>query len=244
MDKAMQFISDNYKAIIFVVLGIVLAIIVGRIVKAIRRKIRSIKYRVQAAISPVNNAIKLANKLVDMQNSGELEEVAPKSVGGATSIYIKQINMDFPDYHNPDAEAAVQTFLLEFLDAKYKGVDNFSKSKISDKLRLNIPKEDGSHSNVKFNGIAIYDYTKTRNFATVGYRCSLGYDLNGRRVETRFNVDYTLQLESEHGSSASIKCKVCGAVLNSNKDSECPYCGAEIIKDTLMSWVITEVSEC
>ena len=69
------------------------------------------------------------------------EEVTPKSIGGLTDIYLKNINKDFPNFHNQDAESAIRTLIIEFLNIRYGKQQDFEKSSVNNKLLLNIQKE-------------------------------------------------------------------------------------------------------
>lgn len=167
-----------------------------------------------------------------------------KSIGGSTKMYLDRIHKDFPDFHSPDAENAVKTFVNEYINIKYGTQKDFVKSKIDGNVLIDTSKESSaSISNIIINAIAIYDYTKTRDYATVTYKVSVGYDKNGSRVETRYEVNYTLQLYKDDIAMASMVCPNCGGTYDSTADAVCPYCDAPIIKDTVMTWVVTAIKE-
>ena len=225
---------------IIIIAAIVVIVMISNKIKKVTRNVQRTVRSVRSTISDVSN---IASTIKTV--AGEMDEIVePKSVGGSTSMFLKQIERDFPDYHNPDAENAIKTFLMEYINIRYGAQKDFTNSKIDDKILINIRKEpNGKVSNMIFNGIAIYGYKKTKDYATVTYRCSLGFDYNGKRIETRYEVDYTLQLADRNVASLSMKCPNCGGTYSSTKDTCCPYCGAGIIKDTILNWFITETYE-
>lgn len=130
------------------------------------------------------------------------------------------------------------------MNVKYGNQSNFEKSNINKNIAFNINKTDKQNiSNIKFNGIAIYNYIKTMDYATITYRCSFGYDLNGRRQEVRYDIDYTLQLYDNNIAQKALKCNNCGGTLSLKDGNVCPYCGTKVIMDTIMNWYITEVTK-
>lgn len=245
MDSVIQFIQSNSsiisKIIFITIFLLVFSYIIFRIDMFFKRKIRTFLNNINKLknISGVNSNSEVINSIAE----GMMNNVEPKSVGGSTKIYLKQIMRDFPDYNNEDAENAIKTFVFEYLEIKYGIKNNFVKSRISDKILLTPEKTGNNISNIKLNEIAIYRYSKTTNFATITYRCSVGFDNNGNRIETRYEVDYTLQLAEDNIASLSMKCENCGGVLSSTDELVCPYCGAAIIKDTILNWFITEIKE-
>jgi rubrerythrin len=174
----------------------------------------------------------------------DVEMSTPKADGGATKMFLEQIEKDIKDFHAPDAENAIKTFIIEFLNIQYSNQNKFEKSKTNDNILLNINKQPkASITNIVFNGTAIYNYKKTRDYKTITYRVSVGYDVNGKRIETRYEIDYTLQLLDNKIATKSLKCPNCGGEYKSINDSTCPFCGVGIIKDTIMNWFVTEIIE-
>ena len=230
----------NNKEIIIVILVIFLILY---ICQSIRKNIRRVMRKHVNNILYAKGVFKDTQELINAVKEAQ-EEVTPKSIGGLTDIYLKNINEDFPNFHNQDAESAIRTLIIEFLNIRYGKQQDFEKSSVNNKLLLNIQKE-GLHniSNITINKIAIYDYNKTVDYATINYKCSFGYDLDGKRKEERYSIDYTLQLSNNDSQSAMV-CENCGGVLSVNDKYECPWCGAKIIMDTIMNWNFTELTEC
>lgn len=166
-----------------------------------------------------------------------------RTTGGATAMNLEKIQQDFHDFHASDAEGAISTFIMEFLAIKYAGQEDFETAKVSDKLKLNLgPKSISRVSDIRINQIAISNYQKSQNSATITYRVSAGFNMGGSRREKLYEVLYTLQLRDEFETAKFLRCSVCDAPLESTS-GECKYCGTKHIRDTIESWVVTGVSE-
>lgn len=166
-----------------------------------------------------------------------------RTTGGATAMNMEKIQTDFHDFHASDAEGAISTFIMEYLAIKYSGQEGFDKANVSEKLKLNLgPKSIGRISDIKINQIAISNYEKSQNSATITYRVSTGFTTGGSRREKLYEVLYTLQLRDEFEESQFLKCSVCDAPLESTS-GECKYCGTKHIRDTIENWVVTGIRE-
>ena len=56
------------------------------------------------------------------------EAPSVRSTGGATKMHLEKIQDDFKDFHAKDANADIQTFILEMLNIKYGMQDDFEKN--------------------------------------------------------------------------------------------------------------------
>ena len=213
-------------------------VIVVNMIKKIKRKLNNVKNSLATPIMMAG----LAKQIYDKTELGDLPP-EKKSIGGATSTLLPQIEKDFPDFHNPDAEEAIKTFIIEYINIKHGTQQSFQKSKIDKNINYNIQKTASSTiSNIIFNRIAIYDYKKTNDYATITYKVSVGFDRNGKRIETRYELDYTLQLKEDEIHTKTMTCDNCGGPL-STIDTVCPFCSVKIIKDTIMNWVVMRIIE-
>lgn len=235
--------------IILIIVGILLILgiaVVINMIRKVKRKIQNFKNKIDnpiSAIAPI--ATIAAVKLAQEAKNGGFDDIAPevKSIGGATSTLLPKIQRDFPDFHNPDAEEAIKTFVIEYLNIKYGSQQGFIKSKTDKNINYNIQKTTSSTvSNITFNRIAIYDYKKSNDYATITYKVSVGFDRNGKRIETRYELDYTLQLKDDGIHTKTMTCNNCGGPL-STIDTVCPFCDVKIIKDTIMNWMVMKITE-
>ena len=167
----------------------------------------------------------------------------PKTVFGATSIYLPQVVRDFPDFHNSDAIAAVKTLVCEYLAIRYEGKPGFAKSIVSEGLIAMIDKTPGhTVNNEAVHKVAMSGYVRTKECATITYQASVGYLLDETPVEERYAVEYTMSLRDEYGEKKALVCPRCGGAYTSTSQTFCAYCGAGIVRDTIKSWRFTSIS--
>lgn len=225
----------NVIPIVLILFLIVVAIvIISKVLKTVQRTARSIKSTITDVTTVVNAVKEIADAADDIPDI--------KTVGGATDMYLKSIVRDFPDYHNSAAESDIRTFIHEYVNITYGTMEKFEKSQISSKILIGVNKiSSGVITNLLINKIAIYGYKKTKEYATIEYRVSVGFDVDGKRIETRYKVGYTYQMYDDNIATNAMKCPNCGAPLAELKNGACPYCGAAITKDTIMSWDITSI---
>lgn len=175
----------------------------------IRRKINEMTVRTIGI-----SATQLQSFLEEAEN-----EPTPKSVSGATELYLKQISRDFPDFCPSEA-----------------------KNEISQYIEQYAAKQGGT--NIRINRISISGYRKYDTYATIQYQCSTGFNRpEGNRYETRYILDYTLKIKDNGSASAVMKCPNCGAALQHTDILQCPYCDIKIIRDTILSWDVTSIKE-
>lgn len=237
------------KLIKYIIVLTIIAIIVGGITYMIKNAKRLLKRKINQvsrdligmSVSDVQNIVSTVNTLA---NSAE-EIVEPKSVSGATTIYLKQIERDFPDFHNYDAESAIKNFVSEYLSIKYEDKQSFKNANVDDGI-IGLIEKDISIKDVKdivFNKIAIAGYKKSDEYATINYQCSVGFNIEGRRIETRYKINYTLRLAQDNIATKALICPNCGATIESTSETLCPYCDTKIIRDTIFNWVFTSIIE-
>ena len=169
--------------------------------------------------------------------------VEPKTVFGATSIYLPKVERDFPDFHNNDAVAAVKTLVCEYLAIRYEGKESFTKSIVSNGLIAMIDRQPGHTVNIEaVHQVAMSRYVKTRECATITYQASVGYLLDENPVEERYAVEYTMSLRDEYGEKKALICPHCGGAYASTGQTVCAYCGSGIVRDTVKSWRFTSIA--
>lgn len=240
--------NDILKTLIIIAV-IALLIVVGvnfvvrRTKRFLRRKINSISQEMLGvSAQEVRNIISTAGTIQEMVSSEE--EIKPKSIGGATNVYLKQIERDFPDFHNSDAEVALKTFLTEYLGIQYEGKGGFTKSSVDKGIIDLIEKQNNTDiKNIDFNKFSISGYKKSDEYATITYQVSIGYDENQRRIETRYKIDYTLRLANNNIATKAMICPNCGGAIESTSEVKCPYCDTKIIRDTIFNWIFTSIKE-
>ena len=136
----------------------------------------------------------------------------------------------------------MESVLSNYLYYRYGNAKKFESSLVHSKLFADLKKEsNGIITNLRFNGIAIYNYEKEDEFATITYKCSVGFDLDGRRNETRWVIKYSNRLRDPDDAILAMKCPNCGAPLGNTRGDACPYCGAKLTRDTTMAWQVIKI---
>ena len=131
-----------------------------------------------------------------------------KSTGGSTQLYLKNIQKDFEDFHQEDAESAIEVAIFEYLKIQHGETQSFEKAMISNRINFNIvQKYQGPMIDYKMNQIAICGYTKSTSSATIKYRVSVGFGEGKSRKEKLYDVEYTSQLIDEFDGLSFLKCK-------------------------------------
>ena len=214
----------------YVIIAIISGIIIISAIVAIGATLR----KSRGFLSDLAYMLKLARE--------QPRTVEPKTVFGATPIYLPQVEKDFPDFHNYEAIAAVKTLIYEYLAIKYEGQFDFKKSVVAPNLITMVDKQLGhTANNESVHQVAMSKYEKTKEYATITYQASVGYLLDGEQVEERYAVEYTLKLRENDIEQKTLICPQCGGAYESTKQTVCPYCGSGIIRDTIMSWRFTSI---
>ena len=170
--------------------------------------------------------------------------VKKKAISKTTSLYLPKIVDDFPDFHSPHAESDIKAVMRDYIFCIHNGRTTLDSDGVnSEVLDRIIPKQNGSVSDIVFNQVEITNYTKTSNYATVMYQISLGYILDNTRQEVLYEIHYSIQTNGLE-ATGMIKCNNCGAPVKTNgMTTRCAYCDAQIGKDTITSWEVSNIHE-
>lgn len=229
--------------LIILIVSLILVILIMRFLAKVTRKLisKTDNYITDTTVTMIESCVKKATQEFAKTVIDDTPTI--RSTGGATKVHLSEINKDFKDFHEEDADTDIQTFILEYLKIKYCGQNEFEKANVSKRVLINFGDKTKSQlTQIKINGISIYDYKKSLNSATILYRVSVGFDLNGKRNEKLYEVEYTLQLRDNYDALTFIKCSNCGATLD-EADGVCKYCGAKHYRDTISNWVVTDIRE-
>ncbi|MFV0528844.1 MAG: hypothetical protein ACK5MN_09035 [Lachnospiraceae bacterium] len=204
---------------------------VFRILQQTRNRVRSMRSMAKMITNMTESAVSAAAE-------------RPKSVSGATQIYMRNIHRDYPEFHLSEAQAAIKTFVREYLLYKYRAAENFEISRVDEFLTESVERTDTPTAvkEIKVHDIAVCGYKKSKYYATVLFQVSYGYTL-ATRVETKADISYTLRLTDRQTGLETLRCKTCGAPLDTEGGTQCEYCGADVMMDTIVSWQITDILE-
>ncbi|MBP5271330.1 MAG: zinc ribbon domain-containing protein [Clostridia bacterium] len=170
------------------------------------------------------------------------DDPEPRTVFGATKMYLDLIRKDFPDYHNDEAVSALKTLIREFLEIRFEGREKYDLANVEEGLELMADRGSGTDvTEIKIHSSAISAYDKTKEYATVTYVAAAGFRAGDRRYEERYRVKYTLKLIENNYPAKMLVCPRCGGAVESTRDKVCPFCGSGIIRDTILSWRFTSI---
>jgi hypothetical protein len=228
----------------YIILGVAATVFVVYVVARIVSAVRSWKNRLTNSLFGGISLSDLKKAISD--GTREAENPSPRTLFGATSIYMPKILKDFPDFHMPEARASLNLFLNEYLRIRYGEAEDFDKSVVERDLAVSVPRSDmkAEVTNVNFHDCAVRNYLKTSEYATITYIATIGYSAGDKRFEDRYQVDSTLKLSEEGIPKKLLVCSQCGGSIDTTANKTCPYCGAGIVWDTKLSWRFTAVSEC
>lgn len=219
-------------AVLIIVILILVLIIIHRISTAIRR------FKSNSDVANVFRVLRAVNW--DQMNA----EPQPKSLSSSTPIYLNRISEDFPEFHYSEAESAIKAFLTEYLSVLYGEKQKITVSNASELLKETVcPGNITGISDINVHKSVITAYSKTLDYATIKFRSAVGYRLNGTLHETRFETNYTLKLSGDDTALQAVTCPNCGGNLTDTGNRKCAYCGCDLVVDTVLSWVITDVKE-
>lgn len=244
-----------------IVLLLLLLILAGVIYYACRKVSRKIQYFSRAAFG--------TDSLMEgFRKAEEDYAVRPKSVSGATSIYLPQITRDFPDFHYEEMKHRAEALLLSYLqsvDEDNESLLTEGTSELKDKLRLRLEDLRGRGIRTRYDspGIhrtEIFQYRKDRGRCSVIFQSAVQYhhyEETGGQVtagsreqweQSRYNVECIYIQDRELVENAAdaglgMNCPNCGAPISGVGAKVCKYCDTPIIEFTIRTWNFSDVSE-
>ncbi|MBR1478358.1 MAG: zinc ribbon domain-containing protein [Lachnospiraceae bacterium] len=192
----------------------------------------------------------------------------PKSVGGATGIYLPQIMKDFPEFDFDEAKHRAENVLISYLEA----IDELKPSILSEGLpelreKLTQLTEGLKRDNIRqyFKGVQVHKTEISRYYKEKG-RCIVVFEsalqfihyitkdgelIRGSRTaikQTRFNVEYIYVqdrdfVEKNQGTGTALNCPNCGGPLPSLGAKICPYCDSPVVAFNIKTWNFSDVKE-
>lgn len=151
----------------------------------------------------------------------EEEANTPKSVSGMTSLYLPQLQKDFPELN-----------WVEFQE--------LAKSHIKRHL------EEMGRTNVRFHQTVLRDYRKASGTCYVVLQSSVESMQEEKKIQSRFNVTMAYVQDAEktgNASAYSINCPNCGAAVSALGNKVCEYCGSIIREVNMHIWELEKVEE-
>ncbi len=162
------------------------------------------------------------DNLGELIKSREEEEAnTPKSVSGMTSIYVPQIQKDFPELNWIELRGIAEKHLKKHLGEK--GV-----------------------SGIRIHKTEVLSYLKNSGTCVIVFQSGVQYHTGTKKIQTRFNTHMMyIQDAIEYGkdNGFSVTCPHCGGALTSLGAKFCEYCGSEVIPINIHVWNLHKIEE-
>lgn len=242
--------------ILVLILGLVIAGVV--IVRRIQQKVRQFS-RSMFGTDSISEGIK-------KQEAAYAN--TPKSVSGATSLYLKQIMRDFPEFHSEEMKERAESVLLSYLQAITEGDCKLlteGTEELRDSLEMKIRALRSEGCKERFERIKIHR-TEINKYRKENGRCSVVYqsafacvhyvEKDGKVVrgkkemlsQYRYNIEVSYiqdrdVAEASADTGYALNCPNCGAPLTSLGATTCPYCDSPVVAYNIHVWIFTGVDE-
>lgn len=162
------------------------------------------------------------DNLSELVKSREEEEAnTPKSVSGMTSIYVPQIQKDFPELNWVELRGIAEGHLKKYLGEK-------------------------GFSGVRIHKTEVLSYLKNAGTCVIVFQSGVQYHTGTKKIQTRFNTHMIyIQDAIEYGkdNGFSVTCPHCGGALTSLGAKFCEYCGSEVIPINIHVWNLHKIEE-
>lgn len=190
-----------------------------------------------------------------MNTVNELEEDTPKSVGSMDSIYLSNLQKDFPTLNINEMKKIAEKDLYTYFQAIEEKNKNLI---ISDTVRKKVEtkikelKEDFlSYSKFKIHRIVLNKYENKNSIATITIAISLEYQLKKNesisKVQDRYRLEYIYIVDSSKVSNKKkvlgIHCPNCGSPITALGAKKCSYCNSSIVDIVKRVWTLNSIEK-
>ncbi len=243
--------------IILVLLLVLVACIYVGVMK-VRNKVREFS-RLAFGTDSITEGIK----------KNELEYAnTPKTVSGATRLYMPQIMRDFPEFHLEEMKERAENVLRSYLYS-INEADSKHLTEGTEELRAELDTEIAMRSSqsirehfevIKIHRTEIFKYNKEKGRVSVVFQSAVGFvnytEKDGKVVRgkkdrfthSRYNVEVSYIQDREYVEETgmdghSLTCPNCGAPISGLGDNRvCKYCGTVITEVfNIKAWMFTGV---
>lgn len=243
------------------ILVLILAVMIGGYIayRRIKQKVREF-----SRIAFGTNTLKEGFQKLEKE-----EEITPKSVSAATSLYLPQIMRDFPEFHYEEMKNREEVLLTAYLQGieqkSARGLEEGTTSELREKLQMKIDSlnnEDAAehYQNIKIHRTEIKAYRKIKGRCSIIFQSAIQYNFykerEGRVTEgareklkqSRYNVEMIYiqdrdVVENQADSGLAMNCPNCGAPLPKLGAKKCLYCDTPILEFNIRIWNFSDVEE-
>ncbi len=236
----------------------IVGFIVYRKVKQVSNTVKGYSRAILGTENPIEGI-----KQVEMVGSS-----IPKSVSGATHLYMPQIMKDFPEFHLDEMKSRAENVLVSYLRSidennptlLTEGLEEL-KSELS--MRIQMNRERGVRENyqrINVHQTEIYQYRKANGRVSVVFQTAVEYihyvEQAGKRIAGRSDIKtqskYNVELvyiqdrdvvENMGETGAGLNCPNCGAPLEHLGAKVCKYCDTPVVEFNIRTWNFSSVKE-
>ncbi len=190
----------------------------------------------------------------------------PKSVSGATSLYLPQIMRDFPEFHAEEMKERAESVLLSYMqgvtESNYKLLSEGTRELEEElKMKIRALQNEGCKERferIKIHRTEIHKYRKEKGRCSIVYQSAVGcvhyVEKDGKVVrgkkemltQHRYNVEVCYiqdrdMIEDSTDTGYALNCPNCGAPLTSLGATTCPYCDSPVVAYNIHTWNFTGV---
>lgn len=209
------------------------------------------------------------NLMEGFQKLEREEEITPKSVSAATSLYLPQILRDFPEFHYEEMKNRAENVLTGFLHA----VDERNMTRLAEEtteeLRekleqrieaLKFDNREEHFQNIRIHRTEIKSYRKSKGRCSILFQSSVQYNhfklkdgsvtegSEDKLEQSRYSVEMIYiqdrdVVEKQADAGLAMKCPSCGAPLPKLGAKKCLYCDTPIMEFNIKIWYFSDVEE-
>ena len=197
-------------------------------------------------------------------------QTTPKSLAAATSLYLPQIQRDFPNLNYEEARARAEVVLTSYLhavDQQDAHLLTEGSDELKDALALRISMLKDAGQREEFDKVSVHRSEIARYFKKDG-RCSIVFqvalqskhalvdattnkvlkgsleDLEQSRYEvTMAYVQDQDKVQDDRDRAHGLNCPNCGAPVSTLGQKVCEYCGTGLVPYNIKVWNFVKVEE-
>lgn len=255
--------------VLIIIILLMVLVIIGLIffaVYKVTKKVRHVKSQVRSLSREFLGTSDIREGFRQIEKDYAM---TPKTVAGATNIFLPRIQADFPDFHYDEMKRRAENVLLSYLScvslrSAEKLQDANTELKRSLEHRINALKAHDKqeyYDEPRIHRTEISSYTKKGGRCTVIFQTSIQYkhyimDMQGNRIsgsdttleQSRYDMElvYIQDREIVEKDSDGLEgrnCPNCGAPLTHIGSKNCRYCGTPIVEYNIKVWTFSSVRE-
>ena len=241
---------------------IILVLIVGLVIAGV-----VFVRRVQQKVRQFSRSMFGTDSVAEGLRKQEAEYAStPKSVSGATSLYLPQIMRDFPEFHAEEMKERAESVLLSYMqgvtEGNYKLLSEGTRELEEElKMKIRALQNEGCKERferIKIHRTEIHKYRKEKGRCSIVYQSAVGcvhyVEKDGKVVrgkkemltQHRDNGEVCYiqdrdMIEDSTDTGYALNCPNCGAPLTSLGATTCPYCDSPVVAYNIHTWNFTGV---